>query len=66
VRKWALTIAAVEGYPHLEMLEVTALLHDIGLGQVSGNKDIRDRAALQPHGPIGSEIAARFLKENPL
>jgi HD superfamily phosphodiesterase len=64
VRKWALTIAEGEGYPHLEMLEVTALLHDIGLSQVSGTKDIKDRAALPPHGPIGAEIAARFLKEN--
>jgi uncharacterized protein len=63
VRKWALTIAGGEGYPHLEILEVTALLHDIGLGQISGNKDIKDRASLPPHGPVGAEIAARFLKE---
>ena len=63
VRKWALAIADGEGYPHLEMLEVTALLHDIGLGQISGNKDIKDRAALPPHGPVGAEVAARFLKE---
>jgi hypothetical protein len=63
VRKWALTIARGEGYPHLEILEVTALLHDIGLGQISENKDIKDRVALPPHGPVGAEIAARFLKE---
>jgi uncharacterized protein len=66
VRNLALTIARGERYPHLEILEVTALLHDIGLVQVSDGKDQKDRSTLPPHGPVGAEIAAKFLRDNSL
>ncbi len=64
VRNWSLLIANQEDYSNLEIMEVTALLHDIGLGQKTGSKDIKDRASLPPHGPVGAELATQFLKEN--
>ena len=57
VRRNALTIARAEGFPDLDLVEAAALLHDIGLAHV----DTRER-----HGPVGAEMAARFLREQHL
>ena len=54
VRSWALYLAQREGYKALEMLEATALLHDIGLSYV----DHRSK-----HAAVGAELAAQFLRE---
>jgi uncharacterized protein len=58
VRRWALRIAKEEGLEDLEIVEVTALLHDIGLPYVDEEKE-RSR-----HGPAGAEVAKRFLEQN--
>ena len=58
VRHWALRIAEEEGFEDLKMVEVAALLHDIGLPYVDEEKE-RDK-----HGQVGAEMAVRFLKEN--
>jgi putative nucleotidyltransferase with HDIG domain len=58
VRHWALRIAEEEGFKDLEIVEIVALLHDIGLSYVDEEKE-RDK-----HGQVGAEIASRFLKEN--
>jgi uncharacterized protein len=55
VRNWALRIAKEEGYEDTEVVEVTALLHDIGLA----NTQKRRR-----HAEIGAEMAAKYLREN--
>lgn len=57
VRRWALYIARQEGYPKLELLEATALLHDIGLPYVEDRRQ---------HARVGAEVAARFLQEHNL
>jgi putative nucleotidyltransferase with HDIG domain len=57
VRNWALLIAGREGYKNLEIIEVTALLHDIGLAQTTSNER-------KEHGSIGARMAAEFLREN--
>jgi uncharacterized protein len=57
VRRWALYIARQEDYPKLELLEATALLHDIDLPYVE------DR---HQHAGVGAELAARFLQEHNL
>jgi putative nucleotidyltransferase with HDIG domain len=58
VRCWALRIAGEEGFEDLEIVEVAALLHDIGLPYVD------EESERYRHGRIGAEIARRFLKEN--
>lgn len=58
VRKWALIISDREEYPNTEMVEITALLHDIGLGHLNSDDERID------HGAIGAEIAERFLRSN--
>ena len=55
VRNWALRIAEEEGYEDKEVVEVTALLHDIGLA----NTQKRRR-----HAEIGAEMAAKYLREH--
>jgi len=55
VRNWALRIAREEGYENKEVVEVTALLHDIGLANTEKRKG---------HGEIGAEMAAKYLREN--
>ena len=55
VRNWALQIAREEGYENKEVVEVTALLHDIGLANTEKRKG---------HGEIGAEMAAKYLREN--
>lgn len=57
VRRWALRIAQAEGYPHLEMVQAAALLHDIGLPYVE------DR---QEHGAKAAEMASAFLQREGL
>ena len=57
VRRWALTIAHHEGFPERDLLEATALLHDIGLAFVQHRRD---------HAMVGAERAASFLTEHQL
>jgi putative nucleotidyltransferase with HDIG domain len=57
VRNWAKTIADGEGFADLELVEVTAILHDIGLTRISG----QDR---KEHGLLGAEMAAEYLRNN--
>jgi putative nucleotidyltransferase with HDIG domain len=54
VRAWALKIAKKEEFEDLEIVEVVALLHDIGAYSVM---DMRD------HGIVGSKLAKKFLEE---
>jgi len=64
VRNWALLFAGGEQYPDAVVVEVTALLHDIGLGHISGPEAHRAHVVLPPHGPLGAEMAEQFLKAN--
>jgi HD superfamily phosphodiesterase len=57
VRYWALQIARDEGDLELDIIEATALLHDIGLAYVEHRNQ---------HASIGAAIAARFLSEHQL
>jgi HD superfamily phosphodiesterase len=56
VRAWASYIAQQEQYPHGDLVEAAALLHDIGL--VSGER--------KRHAEVGAEQAASFLRERQL
>ncbi len=58
VRNWALFIAGQEGYDNLEIIEITALLHDIGLTETATNER-------KNHGPIGANLSAEFLHRYP-
>lgn len=58
VKNWALVIAEGEGFTNLEIVEVTALLHDIGL---AGMKEGEQRKG---HGPLGAEMAVKYLRDN--
>ena len=60
VRDWALKIAKSENYKDLQMVEVAALLHDIGHvgAKVKKNKIRHD------HGEVGAVMAEKFLTEN--
>ena len=57
VRNWALQIAESEGVEEKELVEIAALMHDIGLPYVEDRKY---------HGEKGAEVAGRFLRENNL
>ena len=57
VRNWALQIAEKESFENLEVVEISALMHDIGLSQVEKRN---------LHGEVGAEMAAKFLKDNNL
>jgi uncharacterized protein len=59
VRYWALDIATNERLGNLEIVEATALLHDIGLACV----EVEQRSQ---HAQVGAEIATRFLRERRL
>ncbi len=59
VRRWALEIATHEGLQDLEIVEATALLHDIGLACVEVEQ--RDQ-----HAQVGAEVAAQFLRQRRL
>jgi len=64
VRNLALIIADGEEFPDLEIVEVTALLHDVGLSQIKHGNEKKGHVVLPPHGPLGAEIASRFLRDN--
>ena len=55
---WAVWIAREESFRNLDIVEVTALLHDIGFLGINVESD-RNK-----HGEIGAEIASRFLTGN--
>lgn len=56
VRRWMLLLSHKEGFSDLEVVEATALLHDIGLAYVEHRRD---------HAQVGAELAAQFLtKQN--
>lgn len=55
VRKWALKIAKSEKFPDLEIVEIAALMHDIGLSKADKRRK---------HGEVGAEMAAKFLKRS--
>ena len=57
VRRWALLIAAEEGLEDLVVVEIAALLHDIGLPHVDGENERSE------HGQVGAEIAGSLLRE---
>ncbi len=57
VRNWALKIAKEEGFEDLQMVEATALLHDIGLPFAK---------KVSMHGEIGARMASDFLRKNNL
>jgi HD superfamily phosphodiesterase len=57
VRSRALYIAACENFSDFEVVEISALMHDIGLSQAEKRSQ---------HGEIGAEMAAIFLQENDL
>jgi len=59
VKGWALRIAAAEGFQDLELVEATALLHDIGLTCV----EVDHR---RQHAEKGAVIAGQFLREHEL
>ncbi len=56
VRCWAVQIAQSEGFSNRELVEATALLHDIGQAypETPGN-----------HGIVGADIVAQFFITNP-
>ncbi len=64
VRNWALVIAREENYPETTIVEVTALLHDIGLTSIVDGNEKEVHVILPPHGPPGADIAMEFLKTN--
>ena len=57
VRGWAVQIAEGERFKDLELVEATALLHDIGLAHVEQRNQ---------HAQVGAEIAVQFLREKQL
>jgi HD superfamily phosphodiesterase len=57
VRGWACTIAHQEGFADGDVVEATALLHDIGLAYVEQRRD---------HAYVGAERATHFLSTHQL
>lgn len=57
VRKWALIIAQKEGYEKMDVVEATALLHDIGR--------IKEKKTRE-HAIIGAKMTSEFLENNNL
>jgi len=58
VRNWALRIAKGESFSAPQIVEVAALLHDIGLPYIDKESE-RGK-----HGEVGAEIAGKFLRDN--
>jgi HD superfamily phosphodiesterase len=58
VRNWALLITSKESFPKPELIELTALLHDIGLTKISHASERKE------HGTSGAEMAEVFLRDN--
>ncbi|MBN2240403.1 MAG: HD domain-containing protein [Dehalococcoidales bacterium] len=63
VRNWALMIAREEGFNEPGLVEITALLHDIGLVFVPDEGE-KGYVQLPPHGPLGADMAVKYLEEN--
>jgi uncharacterized protein len=57
VRRWALHIAHGESYTDILSVELSALLHDIGLSH------FQKQEKRSEHGEIGAEIATKYLIE---
>ena len=57
VRNRALQIAEREGFKETELVEIAALMHDIGLPYVEDRKY---------HGEKGAEVAGKYLRDNNL
>ncbi len=57
VRNWALCIAEGESFNDIQIVEIAALLHDIGLPYT-------DKSERGNHGEVGAEIAGKFLRES--
>ena len=55
VRKIALKIAKSEDFLNLKIVEIAALMHDIGLSEAKNRRQ---------HGEIGAEMAFKFLSIN--
>ncbi|MFA5076525.1 MAG: HD domain-containing protein [Patescibacteria group bacterium] len=53
VRQWAVLIAKKEKYPDLKMVEIAALMHDIGRPFVTNQRE---------HGRAGAKIAGQYLR----
>jgi HD superfamily phosphodiesterase len=64
VRNWALLIAEGENYDEPGIVEITALLHDIGLAKVDSGGEKTGFVHLPPHDPLGAEMAGKYLTEN--
>lgn len=58
VRNWSLRIAKGESFNDLLIVEVAALLHDIGLPYID------DESERSKHGQVGAEVAGKFLSKN--
>jgi uncharacterized protein len=58
VRNWAVKIASHENYDHANLVQATALLHDIGLAHTRNNRRL--------HGEVGAQMAYEFLKRGTL
>lgn len=57
VRNWAVRIAEREGFQDLEIVEIAALFHNIGLYFLKKNDNINK------HSEVGMKIATKFLME---
>ena len=76
VRNWALYLAEREGFSNLQMVETTALLHDIGLAYMDKDEETSSAgveapdetstksARLPEHASAGARIAEKYLREN--
>jgi uncharacterized protein len=57
VRKWAVEVAESINYQNLEIVEMVALLHDVGLSKTK---------SWAKHASVGAKMAAGFLRKNKL
>lgn len=57
VKNWALQFAKKESFEDLEAVEISALMHDIGLTQAEKRN---------MHGEVGAKMTAKFFTENNL
>ena len=76
VRNRALYLAEREEFSDLQIVEATALLHDIGLacmenddgtsgaGVESPDRTATESARLPEHASVGAKIAEKYLREN--
>jgi putative nucleotidyltransferase with HDIG domain len=69
VRNWAVCLAEKEGFSDLQIVETTALLHDIGLAyrgaEVESSEGTSIKTAKLPeHASVGAKMADKYLREN--